>query len=360
VNDNDVLIRNDPLYSGLPIIDFQERLDSMTGTFADLTYWLLFTSTKFYGLHFRNMAPGRCVMRGSNPDWWVIHCVFYSQNGSPTGFGIGSNNFTNDMNVNIRNCTAQNLEKLCNCQGPGSLIYNNYAPDSTAFNTDTGATEDHNAYAGNTEPNGIDSGVTDPGFKSVGTLDFRLDETAVAAYQTYMTSGLDGDRISAMARGGTYYSAAIPQFRFLTPDPSSNNPNLAWENEGPNGTNTYTEGNPGDIIEDGATSQIKIDLAANDTATGGRIRSDVFDVGTAGTPTFVQAAFAAFEDGASGALIDTETTLPQKFEYRSSGTVFLKGDVSPAWIEIEQQDSFNVMDRYIQFRVEFRTDHTNA
>jgi hypothetical protein len=165
-----------------------------------------------------------------------------------------------------------------------------------------------------------------------------------------------------------YYNNRIPQFRFLSPDPNfaGGNPQPAWENEGPNGTNTYTDGTPGDIIEDGSTSALKIDLGTTPAATGGRVRSDVFDLGAGGSPEFVNASFSAFEDGPSGALIDTNTTLPQTFEVRHSPASFLKGDGDISggggtnWFTLEQKDDFAITDRYIQFRVTFRTDHTNA
>jgi hypothetical protein len=363
-NDETTLFRNDTFYPGVVIIDFEERLDYQSGGFANNAYFQTTRSTTFLNLHFRNMASGACAIRGSHSAWWMLHCVFYSQNASPTGFGIGSVNTTNDMEVKCRNCSFYNLGSYAVfCQGTNSIFYNNYAPTLSVFNGDSGSTVDYNAYIGNSETNGFNTSTTDPGFRDVAQLDFRLDPTSIVAdYEAFMQGGISGGRVGAFGKNGIYYFNQIPQLRFLTPDPTTagGNPNLTWENEGPGGTNTYTDGTPGDIVEDGATFALKIDLGATPAATGGRVRSDVYDLGATGNPAFVNAVFSAFQDGPGGALIDTDTTLPQKIEYRSSPSSFAKGDVSPSWIEFETKESFSVTDRFIQFRVEFRTDHTNA
>jgi hypothetical protein len=78
------------------------------------------------------------------------------------------------------------------------------------------------------------------------------------------------------------------------------------------------------------------------------------------SPTLVAAAFGAYEDVAGGAAIDTDTTLPQKVEYRSSNTSFAKGDGTPSWVEFSKGDYLNQNHTYFQVRVEFRTDHTNS
>ena len=59
-------------------------------------------------------------------------------------------------------------------------------------------------------------------------------------------------------------------------------------------------------------------------------------------------------------MIDTDTTLPQEFEYRTSNVAFLAGDGAPAWSTVYNDDTLANTDRYLQLRITFRTDHTNA
>lgn len=361
-NDDNVLVRNDPFYSGMPIFDFEFRADYLTGTFATNAYFAVSRAMKWFNIHFRDMRSDAAPMKLESSDGWVIHCVFEYRGGGTSGAGVGTWNASNGNPFNVYNCTFLNITTPTNGEGTSAITRNCYAPQSTTMNPDpTGPPVVENcAYIGGTGDD-YDTTVVDPGLRDINSLDFRLDPTTVPAdYNTFMTGGYNGGRIGAFGRSGFYYNNQIPQFRFLSPDPLSGNPNLAWENEGPNGTNTYTDGTPGDIIEDAATDELKIDLVTTPLATGGRVRSGVFDLGTAGNPVFTSAVFSAFEDGPSGALIDTNTTLPQKFEYRTSATSFAAGDVSPAWVEMDATDVIGSTDRYIQFRVTFRTDHTNA
>jgi hypothetical protein len=359
-NDNNTVVRNDPFYPGMPIFDYEFRTNYLTGTFATNAYMAVSRSVKFFNLHFRDMASNAAPMKLENSGGWVIHCVFEYRGGGNGGTGVGTFNATNANPFNVYNCTFINISTPTNGEGTSAITRNCYAPQSTVINADnTGPpVKQYNAYSGNAEATGIDSDVTDPGMRDVGARDFRLDPvTTPAAYQTYMSSGYNGGRIGAFGQGGIYYNNQIAQFKFFsaTPDFASGNPNPAWENDP-----TYTDGTPGTIIEDGATGALKIDLGATPAATGGRARSDVFDLGTSGSPTFVSATFSAFEDGPSGALIDTNTTLPQHFEYRSSATAFAKGDGSPTWNTIQKTDALSVTDRYVQFRVTFITNHTNS
>jgi hypothetical protein len=374
-NDDNTLIRNDPFYPGVPIFDYEFRVNYLTGTLATNAYMSVSRSVKFFNLHFRDMASNAAPMKLENANGWVVHCIFEYRGGGVGGAGVGTFNSGNSNPFNVYNNTFINIQTPSNGEGTSAISRNNYAPNSSTINPDTGGSpvKQYNAYSGNLEATGIDTDVTDPGLRDIANLDFRLDPTTIPAdYQALITGGFDGGRIGAFGKGGLYYNNKIPQFRFLTPDPdfAGGNPQPGWENEGPGGTATYSDGDAGgtagDLVEDGSTFAIKIDLGAIPTATGGRMRSDVIDLGSAGSPEFVNAVFSAFEDGSSGALVDTNTTLPQTFEVRYSPTAFLKGDGDISggggtnWTEIQKSQSFAITDRYLQFRVTLRTNHTNA
>jgi hypothetical protein len=348
----------DPTKPGRVIVDFQN---------IDLSsHWGFNPGNPiFVGIHFRN--PG--ISNGSHfflnrtttvPRFY--HCVFYNQFGTQNAQVLQGSGTASGRMI-AWNCTFYNLDKGPNnvAQGP---TRNSYMVNVTDPIEGSASGPNNNAYPGNTgETQGIDTNVTDPGLRDPANLDFRLDPTTTPAdYAAFLVGGEQGNRIGAFGKGGFYYNPAIPALRYLSADPTpgAGNPMLSWENEGPNGTATYLDGTPGDIIEDLSTFQLRIDLGTTPTATGGRIRSGVFDLGAAGSPQFLGAALSAFEDIGVGAALDTNTALPQKFEYRSSNTVFLIGDVSPTWNLLENTDALSISNRYIQLRVTFRTDHTNA
>lgn len=358
VNDDNVLIRNNPAFAGVPIIDFVERLDYLTAANATNAYWSVSRSTKFLNLEFRNMAATACAIKGNHADHWVLHCVFHSQNVAITGIGLGSPDETTGNTILVRNCSFYNLVNPFRLR-TGSVINNCYAKTFTAFNPLAGATQDYNAYLANAEANGINTATTDPGFRQAAALDFRLDPFTIPAdYVTYMNAGLDGGRIGAFGRGGIYYHNGIPQLRYFTADPTpgAGNPNPSWENEGPAGTNTYLDGTPGNVIEDPTTKELILD--ATGSPTGGRVRSPVFDTGV-GSNRIESLVLAGFEDLSGGAAFDTDVTLPQRIEYRSSAIAFLIGAATPAWIPVARGAFINRTHRFHQVRIEYQAVHTN-
>lgn len=361
-NDRYVLYMANPATPSPVIVDFEESSDiyGRGHTGGEEYYWRCY-GVRFMNIMFRNAINGAAFCSFVSYPAAFIHCTFYMRSGPANAcHGLTSYNSGNNV-AYVYNCSFYNLnEANTDFTGPVRNCY--YENVTTPFVSMSNA--DYCAY-----PGGIghhtDTNTTNPGFRDVSNEDFRLDPvTTPADYSAFLTSGENGTRIGAFGKGGTYYNPLFEQLRFLSAAPTSaqGNPQLAWEDEGPainGGTGTYTDGTPGNIIENAVNYELEIDLATTPAATGGRIRSDVIDLGT-GIVNLASMAYGSFEDPGNGAAIDTDTTLPRKIEYRTSATSFLKGDVSPTWTEIERGDYLNSSNRYVQFRVEFRTDHTNA
>lgn len=367
---NNVVWMPDNFYDGVVTFDFQEASAPYVGTGVACYIRMSQDTTLWHKIHFRNMESGASALgfnnSAGNPTGGAVHCVFYSQNGSPTGLAVAA--MVSNAACLLLNNSAYNLEGFyenfqTNINSP--VCYNNYANTVTTFSNLNGAmTEDYNAYSGNTESNGIDTDTTDPGFRTAGS-DFRLDPTTTPAdYTSFMSGGIDGGRIGAFGLGGIYYGSLWSQLRFLSPSPNAAAGNLqpAWENEGPLGLNSYTDGTPGDIIED-PNDALVVDLTTYPTATGGRILSPVYDMGSTGSPELNSVAFRALEpalSSAPGGAIDVDDTNPRVVEYRTSATAFSPYAGTPSWSTLAQGTALSVTDRYLQFRVEFRTSHTNA
>lgn len=366
VNDSYVLYRRDPYLPGRVIIDFEGRGDGQAGgfqgvptqwVFPDYTFW-----TGFLDIHFRNPYQGDHAMLAARASALrVFHCCFYQRDGVAgsgmaishyDGIGWGAGEFHNNTFYNMN----------WGLYGLVGKRRNNYFVSVSNVMYASGD-RDYNAYPGNAEANGINTSTgANPGLTDPAADDLSLDPvTTPADWATFMTSGELGGQIGAVSNGAWYYNPAIPQLRYLSaaPTPAQGNPQLAWENEGPNGTNTYTDGTPGDIIEDGTTLEPIIDLATTPAATGGRIRSEVIDLGST-APFLRSITFTGFQDLPGGAALDIDTTLPLQQEYRTSATSFAKGDVSPTWTAFATGANLNLSNQYVQFRITFRTDHTNA
>lgn len=354
--------------TGEVIVDFENRHGvGVSGNTAYAINWRFTTAVIFVGITFRNFPRGTIgaasgsyglmQFNGTNRPK-CINCVFYQRDGAASsGRAL--------FNVLAENCSFYNLERGIDVNHSmltsvtNSEYYGNYFKTvTTPFTGPVSGTvtRDYNALPGNTETNGLNtsSANTDPGFRGVSTDDFRINPTAdTVAWDKFLTLGRFGGRISAAGRGGPYYDYRYPQLRMITPAPTS--AIVPWENDP-----TYTSGGTlGTVIQDGTTGELKIDLATTPTATDARARSDVYNLGSS-SPNLATTSVFRFESPTLGAVIDTNTTYPRKWEYRSSGTSFAKGDGSPSWIEVEAGTYINVSDQYLQFRVTFRTDHTNA
>ena len=359
-NDVGVVYMADATKPGIIIVDFENRAGSQLAN-NGAANWRFGAATIFLNIMFRNPYPGNTyAMMSSNAGLTLIHCTLYQKDGTAnTGRAFSAVSSIGDP-LHAINCTAYNLGIGWYSTTVGSPTANNYLVSVSSMKEFTSGTSDYNAYAGNVETNGINiSSGANPGFRDTVAEDFRLDPTTNggADYATFMTAGLGADRIGAYGRGGVYYNPTYPQLRFLSPVPSTGNPQPSWENEGPAGTNTYIKGTAGNIEEDATTKQLKINLAG--APTGGRVRSEVIDLGP-DTTRITSISFGSFEDIDNGAAFDTDNALPQKIEYRSSNSSFLKGDASPSWTEITKGEYINVAHRYLQLRLEFRTDHNNA
>lgn len=362
-SDVGVLYMPDPTQARAVIVDFENRPgeNSSAGIYYN---WRCDQPVRFLNIMFRNPYSNSAhSLIGTSGEAKIIHCVLYQRNGTAnTGMGVAE---VWGGNFYVVNCTFYNLQSGmwgANVASPRTA-HNYFVSVTTPFNSTTG-THDYNAYPGNTETHGINTSTgANPGLRDPANEDFRLDPvTTPADYETFMSAGLFGYRLGANGRGGLYYNPDYEQLRYLTPDPlpSGGNPQPLWENEGPNGTNTYTDGTPGDIIENSTTKELEIDLATTPGATGGRVRSDVMDLGNI-SPNLDELALGASEDLPGGAAIDIDNTLPQRIEYRSSNTAFAKGDPSPSWVAADRFGEYvNQGHRYFQIRVTFRTDHTNA
>lgn len=358
-NDSGVCYMADPTKNGVVIVDFENSSDINPAygfTYTIASHWRTDKTVKFVNINFRNPYTNTaCLVSQGGLE--AYHCTFYQRDGSDnTGVGIATY-WSASASIIVKNCSFYNLDEAWyRFTGP---IRNCYIVDTTT--AQYGCSDmNYNAYPGNSEVNGINTSTgANPGFRDADNEDFRIDPgTYPADFATFMNGGEYGERIAAFGKGGIYYNAYVPQLRMLSPDPSSGNPQVAWENEGPNGTNTYTDGTPGDMIEDGSTSELKLDLT--NSPTGGRARSDVIYLGD-GSITIGPITIGAFEDVANGAAIDTDTSLPQKIEYRSSASSFAKGDASPSWIEVSRGTYLSVTGHsYLQWRVEVRTDHSGT
>lgn len=346
-----------PDLPGMVIVDFQDVVGTLSGY-----HWNIATPVLFRNIIFRNSGPtGFFGCSGDNSAYpWFRHCVFANPG---TQRGVALTSFFASR-INIENCTFYNLSTgflSFNDNNGASFVYNCYFNDvATPFNGfNVGIPRDYNAYSGNPEANGIDTDVTDPGLRDAPAGDYRLDPvTDPAAFETFMVSSRFGGRLAAFGKGGLSVEYLVPQLRSLNPTALAN-PNPLWENEGPNGTNTYLDGTPGDIIENLATFELEIDLATTPGATGGRIRSPVFDLG-ASSPLLTSVAFQSFQDIINGSALDIDTTLPQQWEWRGSNSVFAAGDVSPSWNASDFGVNLSQSFRYIQIRITFVRNHTNT
>lgn len=339
--------------SGEVVVDFEQR----GGTQALGANWLVVTTVNviFVGIRFRN------VYRGAFPSSMMvnsagsfIHCVFH-QRASDVGVVPSGTAISPTVSSLIQNCSFHNLS--IGISGGGSttaLVHNNYFVNTTSPITGT-VTRDYNAFPGNTETNGINTSVgANPGFRDATDEDFRLSPTTLADYEAFLRGGRFGGRIAAAGKPLPYYDSRFPQLRMITKVPAGGHLPI-WEND----PSYVAIGVLGAIIQDPTTNELAIDLASTPTATDGRARSDVYDLG-ATSPNLANFTVGKFEDLPGGAALDTNLTLPKKWEYRSSAVAFLKTDVSPAWIEVEPDDYINVSNRYVQFRITFVVNHTNA
>ena len=356
--DSGTLYMADPTKAGVVIVDFLNvpAANPLYGHW----YFNTVAYPRFMNIIFRN--PGSAASDMFFVNWTTgtatfIHCVFHNQYGTRVGRVITGSGTASER-ANFYNCSFYNLDEGIS-HGSAGVAYNNYVENCNVAKSGHG---DYNAYPGNTETNGIDTDVTNPGFRDAAGVDFRLDpDTTPADYAAFMTGGLFGDRIGAFGKGGYYYNPAYPQLRYVAPAPTvaQGNPQPSWENEGPNGTNTYTAGTPGDVIEDTTSFEPKLDLTPGGI-TGGRILSGVFNISNA--VALLQAiAFSRAEFPSEGAIIDTNTTLPKKVEYRSQVASFLKDAGTPTWTEFTSGDDLSISGHYyFQLRITFQTAHTNA
>lgn len=349
----------DRYYPGKVILDFNK---SLTVAIAD-AYIGCYYDTRWINIHFTGMAAGKYALY-YNPTSLILprvkNCVFYNQ-GTQEGLGIRA---PAAADMFIKGCSFYNLSN-------GITGWTSTRTEDCYFNTVTtpiptnSTNSNYNAYPGNIEANGINTSTpgNDPGFTDAPNNDFTIDSvTDNAAYLQLVRGGSNGGRIGATGKPAYLYDGDFPMNKFFNPQITyaSGNLNPEWVNEGPSGTNEYTTGTPGDIIEVG--NYLQIDLATTPAATGGRIRTPVLNLGALGGPQFVTATLAAYENLSAGPGfgIDNDTTLPQTIEYRSSNTVFADTDLSPAWIQFQKGAVIGVDHDYAQMRIEFRTDHTGV
>lgn len=301
----------------------------------------------FYGLKFRNPYPGKYCL-AMNDLGTAMNCVLYQRDGSAnTGRGINGGK--------IENCSFYNLQQALNSN---ATAYNNYLKSVTTPNIV--GTHDYNAFSGNTEPFGIDTDDAnrDPGFEDASAEDFRLDQTTdVTAFEYFMTNGWQSGSVGAYGVPGRFYDPRFLPFRFMTPNPSAGwLTTQDWIND-----SGYTDpgGQTGAIIEDPTSKELVIDLATYPSANSARVLSPVWDFGSA-THSLISFINQKYEDLPAGAAIDTDTTLPCKFEYRTSATTFSQTAATPAWTEMESGDVLNDGNRYKQTRETFRTNHSGS
>lgn len=346
--------------TGEVIVDFEQRIPDSFFAGVLQGNWGASQIVIMVGIRFRNPYGGSFPNSSNRMlcgSFSAYHCVFYQRNGG-AGTGVGIGNTGTAVQADAENCSFYNLSIGFSGSAAGAESYNNYFVSCTTPVSGT-MSRDYNAFPGNTETNGIDttSGGSHPGFRDATGEDFRLDPTTFpAAYATFLGGGRYGTRIGASGKPGPYYNALYPQLRMITKVPAGTHGKLmTWEDDP-----SYTAiGTLGAIIQDPTSNELVIDLASTPLATDGRARSDVYDLG-ATSPNLASFTAGKFEDLPNGAALDTNLTLPKKWEYRSSGSSFLKGDVSPAWVEVEPDDYINISDRYVQFRITFVVNHTNA
>lgn len=356
--------------TGEVIVDFQNLTPLVDGFSGICAYWRFEVAVNFVGISFRNfvshtIAGGSTGPTARNcylffetrstvgPYGRLMNCVFYQRDGLANSGRVV-------RNFNVENCSFYNLVEGINLSfttGTLEAFGNYFKSVTTPFAGTAPTSKNYNAYPANTgEANGLNtsSANTDVGFRGIAADDFRLDPTTDAvAWNKYLTLGRFGGRIGATGKGGPFYRYEIAALRMITTVPAS--AWTAWAND-----SSYTSGGVlGTVIQDSSTGELKIDLVAVPTATAARARSGVFDLG-ASSPNLATVSVGRQEALASGSALDTNTTLPQKWEYRSSNTSFALGDASPSWNEIEDDAYINVSHRYAQFRITFVTNHTNA
>lgn len=300
-----------------------------------------------YGCKIRNPYVGKYCIQGP-AGAHVVNCVLYQRDGAAnTGYGIRS--------CKTENCTLYNLNR--GFFSP-SAVYNTYLKSVTTPNL--GGAHDYNAFSGNTETFGIDTDDAnrDPGFEDASAEDFRLDQTTdVTAFEYFMANGWQGGSVGAYGVPGKFYDPRFLPFRFMTPDPSAGwLTTQNWIND-----SAYTDpgGQTGAIIEDATNKELVIDLATYPSANSARVLSPVWDFGSA-THSLISFILQKFEDLPAGAALDLDTTLPTKFEYRTSATPFTQTAGSPSWTAMESGDALNDGNRYKQIRVTFRTNHSGS
>lgn len=311
---------------------------------------------QFIGIKFRNPAIDKyCIASISVGNRITLRdCVFYQRDGAAnTGRGVGGYSA-------CFNCSFYNLA-LGISNHAWSEYKSNYLKDVTTIWSGTASTHDYNAYPGNTETHGIDTDDPDcdPGFVDATAEDFRLSPTNPVAIGKFRTLGKDGGPIGAAGTCGIFYDARWAQTRYIAPVPTPTDGCWpAWGNDDdyddPDGAE-YT----GVIVEDPTTYEPIIDLATYPDARSAALISPIWDLAIAGDTHIIEAMmFSAYQDLLAGAALDIDTTLPLKFQYRSSNTAF--GGSPPAWVDIAYGTTLDDRHRYIQARIIFRTNHTNA
>ena len=357
--------------TGEVIVDFQNQVPFVDGFSGICAYWRFEVAVNFVGISFRNFVS-HAIAGGSSgpttrsayvfydtrttagPFGRLMNCVFYQRDGLANSGRVA-------RNFNAENCSFYNLIEgiaLSFTTGTIEAFGNYFKSVTTPFSGTAPTSKNYNAYPGNTgEANGLNtsSANTDVGFRDAANDDLRLDPvTDTVAWNKYLTLGRYGGRIGATGKGGPFYRYEIASLRMITTVPAS--AWIAWAND-----SSYTSGGVlGTVIQDATTGELKIDLVSVPTATDARARSGVYDLGAGGSPNLATVSVGRQETLSAGSALDTNTTLPQKWEYRSSNTSFALGDASPSWTEIEDDAYINVSHRYAQFRVTFVTNHTNA
>lgn len=344
--------------SGPVIVDF----NNVAGTFSctNGTASVVFVSIIFMNPN----TASRCItgVSGSLTPPRAFNCVFFHKI-SPTPLGGGTSL------CGARNCTYFNLATGYFYSGGGvtmdSACIANYFKTCTTPITESSdlTSKDFNAFPGNTENYGIDTSLanSDPGFVVNNLLaafpNFRISPTDTVAFTKLRTLGPRGTHIGATGGVGPYYNAAYLQLRMISPNPTPTTGTFpAWEDD-PSYTAT---GVLGAVIQDPTSGALVLDLETTPTATDGRIRSDVFDSGTLRSWTLRGIILDAQTDIRHGSAVDTNTTLPTRYEFRGSASSFAKADVSPAWESVKQDEVFSRNYRYMQFRLTLRRDHTNV
>lgn len=336
-----------PQQAGKVIFDFEQ---SVPGS----RHLTLQQTVIMKGIHFRNMGVNHYACQRTSGSPALIDCVFYQRDGAAkTGRGVYSSAI-------VENCSFYNLEYG---------VYN-ASVHSCYFNDVTspiiGGAHDYNAYSGNVEANGIDTDTgEDPGFVDASAEDFRLDLGTAAEREAYRIQGRFVGPIGATGASGPWWDARWAQSRWMNPDPSpGDGMHGVWIND-PDYEDPGGVGDTGEVVEDTGDYEPIVDLSTgtgNPDAVSARLLSPVFDWEDTGVE-LTAFTLARFVDGPAGAMIDTDTFLPPKYEYRDSATAFDWDDyptAGPAWTEAEFDDDISMTERYQQVRITFQIEHTDG